>query len=477
MGMELVAAAGSMAGGMAAKAIMGTPQPIGPDTSVPGISKAVIQKGSKGKPEKAIAQVNASPAIDYFKQAAESFSQSATTGLNLYNTAIQQAINEFTGYDTPANKALNSIIVGGNAATDQYMKMLGLGAQTTQSNTINQLKSMGYNDLASQLNTSGTNLAPDQLNAMADKIRSQGGTDIQKAQGDIASLQNALDNIGPPPTATPMAITVNGMPVNRAIGGKDGSPSRLSTEMAAYNSKKSDLEEAIRAAQGRLETAQSNQTILNDMATNYARGITEAGSAGDSVTQMLQNTPGYQFNLQQGLQASTRASLAGGLGGSGNALAAAAKYASGLAENTYQGYMNNLAGVMGMGTSAAQNQAGSVASLYGNIGSAALNTYSNIGQANYNALTNSGQTLFNASMANMQAQNAAIAQEKQMQSQQQMAYNQNQLQAGYLNLAANQFNYQVAQNQQAGQAFYQNTGSSGAGGYPYYNNQTGTWQI
>jgi hypothetical protein len=50
----------------------------------------------------------------------------------------------------------------------------------------------------------------------------------------------------------------------------------------------------------------------------------------------LVQTPGYQFNLAQGLKATQNAAAARGLGSSGAALKGAAAYATGLADNTYK---------------------------------------------------------------------------------------------------------------------------------------------
>ena len=55
----------------------------------------------------------------------------------------------------------------------------------------------------------------------------------------------------------------------------------------------------------------------------------------------LEKTPGYQFNLTQGLKAVTNSAAARGLGTSGAALKGAATFATGLADNTYQQQFNN----------------------------------------------------------------------------------------------------------------------------------------
>lgn len=58
-------------------------------------------------------------------------------------------------------------------------------------------------------------------------------------------------------------------------------------------------------------------------------------------TATLRNTPGYQFNLQQGLKSVQNSAAARGLGISGAALKGAASYATGLADSTYQNQFNN----------------------------------------------------------------------------------------------------------------------------------------
>jgi len=55
----------------------------------------------------------------------------------------------------------------------------------------------------------------------------------------------------------------------------------------------------------------------------------------------LEQTPGYQWNLAQGLKATQSAAAARGLGVSGSSLKGAATYATGLADSTYQNQFNN----------------------------------------------------------------------------------------------------------------------------------------
>jgi hypothetical protein len=67
-----------------------------------------------------------------------------------------------------------------------------------------------------------------------------------------------------------------------------------------------------------------------------------AGMQPGQMTQAeLEQTPGYQFNLAQGLKATQSAAAARGLGVSGASLKGAATYATGLADSTYQNQFNN----------------------------------------------------------------------------------------------------------------------------------------
>jgi hypothetical protein len=112
----------------------------------------------------------------------------------------------------------------------------------------------------------------------------------------------------------------------------------------------------------------------------------------------LQQTPGYQFSLGQGLKATQNSAAARGLGASGAAMRGAADYSTGLADSTYQQQFGNmltsrqnsynmLLGTSQLGENAAA-QTGSVgtqtASNAGNalIGGAAASGASAVGAAN-----------------------------------------------------------------------------------------------
>jgi hypothetical protein len=95
---------------------------------------------------------------------------------------------------------------------------------------------------------------------------------------------------------------------------------------------------------------QAGQSVLPSLQALAMSGPTGGGpdyvtqAAGERPGQMtqaqLEQTPGYQWNLAQGLKATQSAAAARGLGVSGASLKGAATYATGLADSTYMNQFN-----------------------------------------------------------------------------------------------------------------------------------------
>lgn len=99
------------------------------------------------------------------------------------------------------------------------------------------------------------------------------------------------------------------------------------TSLSMYNTTRSDLEpyrDYGQAAGGEL--------------MNRIKELTTPISMTED---QLQKTPGYQFNLTQGLKSVQNSAAARGLGTSGAALKGASTFATGLADSTYQNQFNN----------------------------------------------------------------------------------------------------------------------------------------
>jgi hypothetical protein len=111
------------------------------------------------------------------------------------------------------------------------------------------------------------------------------------------------------------------------------------------------------------------------------------------------NSTGYQFNLNQGLDAVTQSKAASGLLGSGSTLEALDNYATGEADQYGQQYVGDLQNVVGTGTSAANALSGTGQS------------YANAVSSNNNsaATTSANAGLVSASQTNALIGNALSA--------------------------------------------------------------------
>ena len=103
-------------------------------------------------------------------------------------------------------------------------------------------------------------------------------------------------------------------------------------------------------------------------------GIGKGGQIDPTkAMQTLQQMPGYQFQLQQGLDAATAKANAMGLGLSGNTLQALTNYGQGLASTSYQQELQNLLNPIQIGQAAAAGQAANIGQTASNIGNIGIN--------------------------------------------------------------------------------------------------------
>jgi hypothetical protein len=156
------------------------------------------------------------------------------------------------------------------------------------------------------------------------------------------------------------------------IMGGNAAKSAASTEANA-------LQQGINFNQGVYSTAQGNlapyigggQQALQSLLGFYGLGSNPQGA--QAGFQQFQNTPFYQFPLQQGTLQLNRQLAASGLSQSGAALKEGATFASGLAGQGLSTYLGGLSGVAGSGQSAA----GTLASAGTGIGQTLNQAYGN----------------------------------------------------------------------------------------------------
>lgn len=123
-----------------------------------------------------------------------------------------------------------------------------------------------------------------------------------------------------------------------ALGAVGGALISSSASKSAANTEASAANTATQASEN--EAAKTQATLAPFVATgvNATNTLASDVSGADSANELaqLEGTPGYQFALQQGLEATQNSYAPRGLAGSGAAEKGAANYAEGLAENTYQ---------------------------------------------------------------------------------------------------------------------------------------------
>lgn len=90
-------------------------------------------------------------------------------------------------------------------------------------------------------------------------------------------------------------------------------------------------------------TVNNLSPFMQGGSTAFTKAQTQAnnGFNFNPTNAQLQQTPGYQFNLQQGEMAAQNSAASRGLGVSGQSVIGAEQYASGLASNTYQQQFGN----------------------------------------------------------------------------------------------------------------------------------------
>lgn len=114
-----------------------------------------------------------------------------------------------------------------------------------------------------------------------------------------------------------------------------------------------DLDAALASALGETQAyADAGTNALSTLQSFLGLGSPEQAQTALTT---LQNSPAYQFNLQQGYQALDRSRNAGGRLYSGGTLKAAQEYGQGFASNALSGLMDRVSGIADTGA----NMAGS----------------------------------------------------------------------------------------------------------------------
>jgi hypothetical protein len=135
-----------------------------------------------------------------------------------------------------------------------------------------------------------------------------------------------------------LAAATLGAGVLSAGAGIYGATTASNAQKSAADSASATQLNMFNKMQGNLQPFMDVGTAANSALSSQLPSLTAPINMNETT---LQNTPGYQFNLTQGLKSVQNGAAARGLGVSGAALKGAASYATGLADSTYQNQFNN----------------------------------------------------------------------------------------------------------------------------------------
>ena len=151
------------------------------------------------------------------------------------------------------------------------------------------------------------------------------------------------------PAAIAAAATVG----SAIIGGNAASSAAKSQAKAAANAQATQLQMFNKVQENLAPYNTAGQGALGQLAQLFGFGPGGSGGISPTATDTLQNTPGYQFTRDQGIQALDRSAASRGLNLSGAQLKDAQAYGQGLAtSNAWQPYVTELNNIAGLGESA-----------------------------------------------------------------------------------------------------------------------------
>lgn len=139
-------------------------------------------------------------------------------------------------------------------------------------------------------------------------------------------------------------------------------------------------------------------------------GLSDEAKAG-TFESGFKETPGYQFAVQEGEKGIVNNLAALGMKNSGAALKALTKFRTGLADQSYDNYLNRLSGVAGTGQTAATNLASQGQNMATNTQNALggiARTHEQAGQARASGYINSGQAQASGIVGSANAWNNAL---------------------------------------------------------------------
>lgn len=462
------------------------PPPYGPDTSVPGVSSATIRQKGKNDEAVTVPQADIGQALQWYRQAATEQTSALEKGYNMYTTALKSAASELRAGYANANDKLKPMSSAATDALNEQMRFLGmdpiqpstglsgdLGLAADNLISINpaagnQLKALQSQlDVAEQLKDPGQRAAAkSNIMQQIDSVKGQVGSTLQDQMGKIKSNipeytpisdKDALAKLGHPKDNYKDWI---GPIMDVRLKDRQAYDAKVAGDIAGQ---KAELQQKYDSATGAIGS------LADRFGAKYSETPLPGAYTGQQVVDKIEATPGYAYEFEQGQKAIERQAAAKGMLGSGNTLLAAQKEGQSLAQNYFNVHMDRLAQIVNEGSPATLQMANNdvqagrdYSQLWEAGGQAGMATQGKIGEAKAQSLYNQGALYSDAAKFNATMQYSGIQAAQNRDAQMAQAAMSQQPIAANANLNQQKFNYSVAQNQQAGQAFY--GGGSGVGG-------------
>lgn len=316
-------------------------------------------------------------------QAAQAAQQSTRDAINAINSQYNQSRYDLSPYRTTGVQALNQL--------NQYM---GLEAYNPGAAPTAPTQKSGWDDLdIAKLRRQAMALAPEYGKDLLDYAASLGrdiNTDVPLQNWLVSSLATNLARSGEKGLKDPTTYQFlnSYLGAGGTFSGGDGMASEIDIRNKAY-------EEAYGID---MEGYNRNLDEYNQNKAMYDKYSAEGPLTSQQISDKISALPGYQAQLDQGVNAIQKAAGAGGYLGSGRVLKELQNFGQNTLSQFYGDELSRLAGLVSQGSGAAQqtsqtstNRGNALASLYSSLGENKANSYLAGGNAMANALIAANQ--------------------------------------------------------------------------------------
>ncbi len=329
-----------------------------------------------------------------------------------YNTdllAYNNSQNEFQNKLNALNGGPGGPVTGGGAQGSGYVYDPATGIATraaTGAQGLSQLDD-AVRAAMNQITAWNVNGNPADINQMGVSVLKPGATATQKLAA-LKAYQGVFGNLDvgkTSPLLGQMASAIAGYKAPTEAATQNIGMSPTAPNQAQYLAAQTPIAAAPEMMSNSAAAQQGLQNFYSSPEYQALYGGSPAEMTQQGIEQRFKNDPGYQFQLQQGLQATQNNAIAKGQGYSPAMQQALMGYGTGLASqsfdtyrtglsNTFNQYQNQLQNLSQMG----QQAAGGGATMAQQVGQGINQNITGLatGQANLNAAT--GQQLANNSM-------------------------------------------------------------------------------